>query len=311
MDELELFDPTPHIPGAAEIVESRADRDRLVDRVEVLDKVKAIRLLPDGLHVTTDLVADYYEVHPDAVEACVRDNRTEVEGNGYRVLTGDRLSAFKAECGYRSRAPRLGLFTRRALLNVGLLLRESEVAKQVRSLLLDVEADSSIAGFDVTTLDGVARLLEAAQRSLTIARSERQRADLAEVRADAAEDELRRMRAAGGLNLRVFRKTYFPDVPEKQFMTHLYSKNYLIDQRPVDEHGDRLRDDDGELIYGRQHRHPGHAGLRWLKLEGTGTHGGKRRAETRVRPHTELDFVARLEQDGLPKYDHPQIGAAS
>jgi hypothetical protein len=314
-DEPSLFpslDPAPSGAGpAGEIVESRATRDRLVSRVEVLDKVKALRLLPDGVHVTTDLVANYYEVDPDAVEACVRDNRTELESNGYQVLTGERLSAFKAECGYRSRTPRLGLFTRRTVLNVGMLLRESDVAKRVRSMLLDVEADSAVATFDVTSLDGVAQLLEAAQRSLAMARAERQRADNAEARAEVAEDELRKMRAAGGLILRTFRKTYFPDVGEKVFLAHLYRKDYLIDQRPCWDNGDRKRDSDGNLIYGKQHNHPGHAGLRWLKLEGTGEYGGKRRAETRVRPHSELDFVERLVQDGFPRYDHPQIGAAS
>lgn len=316
MTEPTLFpslEPVPSGAGpAGEIVESRTTRDRLVDRVEVLDKIKELRLLPDGVHVTTDLVANYYEVHPDAVEACVRDNRAELESNGYRNLRGAELSAFKAEAsGVSKYTSQLGLFTRRTVLNVGMLLRESDVAKRVRSMLLDVEEDTAVATFDVTSLDGVAQLLEAAQRSLTIARAERQRADNAEARAEVAEDELRKMRAAGGLILRTFRKTYFPDVGEKVFLAHLYRKDYLIDQRPCWDNGDRKRDSDGNLIYGKQHNHPGHAGLRWLKLEGTGEYGGKRRAETRVRPHTEVDFVERLVQDGLPRYDHPQIGGAA
>lgn len=142
-------------------------------------------------------------------------------------------------------------------------------------------------------------------------REERQRADLAEARAEVAEDTLRKMRAAGGLNLRTFRKTHFPDVGERVFLAHCYRKSYLIDQRPCWPDGERKRDSDGDLIYGPQHNHPGHAGLGWLKLEGTGEHGGKRRQETRVRPHTELGFVDRLVQDGLPRYDHPQIGGAA
>lgn len=164
---------------------------------------------------------------------------------------------------------------------------------------------------EVDLLDQLEAEARRTMRAIAGWRQEKKRAELAEARADVAEGELRKMRAAGGLTLRVFRKTYFPDVKENEFLAHCYRKNYLIDQRPCDENGDRLRDDDNELVYGKQHRHPGHAGLRWLKLEGKGVHGGKRRADTRVRPHTETDFVDRLVQDGLPRYDQLQIGQAS
>jgi phage antirepressor YoqD-like protein len=120
------------------LVESRVDRDRYGDRVDVLDKVKALGFLPDGLHLTTELVARYFNVHPDAIEACIRDNRCELEENGYRNLRGSELSALKAEALWVNKfTSQLGLFNRRAVVRVGLLLRDSPIARAVREAVQD------------------------------------------------------------------------------------------------------------------------------------------------------------------------------
>jgi restriction system protein len=52
---------------------------------------------------------------------------------------GQELTDMKSACGIRSRARSLALFDRRTLLNVAMLLRDSEVARQVRRYLLDTE----------------------------------------------------------------------------------------------------------------------------------------------------------------------------
>jgi hypothetical protein len=69
----------------------------------------------------------------------VVDHRTELEASGYQVLTGSELSSFKELSGIQSRTRSLALFSRRAVLNVAMLLRDSEVARQVRTYLLDME----------------------------------------------------------------------------------------------------------------------------------------------------------------------------
>ncbi|WP_229881597.1 hypothetical protein [Streptomyces alanosinicus] len=61
----------------------------------MLGRVKALSLLPDGMHVTTAMVAAYFSVAEQAIRALVHDHRTELETNGYRVLTGAELSDFK------------------------------------------------------------------------------------------------------------------------------------------------------------------------------------------------------------------------
>ncbi|MGV5030976.1 restriction endonuclease [Streptomyces sp. NRAIS4] len=111
----------------------------MLDRTHVLDRVKALSLLPDGMHVTTAMVAAYFEVTIKTLESVVEDHRSELEASGYLVLTGKRLALFKGASGIQSRSRALALFSRRAVLNVAMLLRDSEVARQVRVYLLDME----------------------------------------------------------------------------------------------------------------------------------------------------------------------------
>ncbi len=121
------------------LLESRALRESVSDRTEALDKIKALSVLPDGLHVTTQMVADYFEVGIEAVKSLVKDHREELQANGYRLLTGSALRSFKDLCGLSPQARSVGIFSRRAVLNVAMLLRDSIVARQVRSYLLDAE----------------------------------------------------------------------------------------------------------------------------------------------------------------------------
>ena len=121
------------------LLESKSLRAGVLERTDVLDRVKALSLLPDGMHVTTAMVAAYFQVRVKAIRSLVIDHRAELESNGYHVLTGSELSAFKALSRIQSRTASLALFSRRAVLNVAMLLRDSEVARQVRVYLLDME----------------------------------------------------------------------------------------------------------------------------------------------------------------------------
>jgi restriction system protein len=127
------------------LLESKSLRDSVAGRTEVLDKVKALSLLPDGTHVTTQMVANYFEVGLKTLESLVRDHRAELQDNGYRVLSGPELTSFKKVSSLDKHVGRhLALFTRRSVLNVAMLLRDSVVARQVRTHLLDLEHDSRL-----------------------------------------------------------------------------------------------------------------------------------------------------------------------
>jgi hypothetical protein len=127
------------IPNELVLIESRTARKQYGNRIDVLEKVRAVPLLPDDLHVTKEGVAAFFGVTLQTIDSLVFDNREELEANGYRVLTGPALTSFKEVSGMHSRARQLALFDRRTLLNVAMLLRDSEVARQVRRYLLDSE----------------------------------------------------------------------------------------------------------------------------------------------------------------------------
>ncbi|MFI7401483.1 restriction endonuclease [Streptomyces sp. NPDC049541] len=144
------------------LLESKSLRDSVLERTDVLDRVKALSLLPDGMHVTTAMVAAYFEVSRKAIESLVLDHREELVANGYRVLTGTELTSFKEVSGIQSRSRSLALYPRRAVLNVAMLLRDSEVARQVRVYLLDMEylartqpVDNSVHRGDVSLDDRI------------------------------------------------------------------------------------------------------------------------------------------------------------
>jgi hypothetical protein len=122
------------------LTESRIAREQYGNRIDVLEKVRAIPFLPDDLHVTKEGVAAFFDTTTQAIDSLVFDHRAELEANGYQVLRGTALASFKEVSGVGTRARQLALFNRRTLLNVAMLLRDSEVAREVRRYLLDSEA---------------------------------------------------------------------------------------------------------------------------------------------------------------------------
>ncbi|MFI8434277.1 hypothetical protein ACIGJO_11070 [Streptomyces sp. NPDC079020] len=139
------------MPTELALLESRALRVERMGRVDVLDKVKSLVMLPDGIHVRTEDVARYFEVSTASVRKLTDRHQQEFTENGMRLLHGselhtfhsDMMSLWTAERGesYPQAATRLRLYTRRTVLNIAMLLRDSDIARCVRTYLLDVEAD--------------------------------------------------------------------------------------------------------------------------------------------------------------------------
>jgi hypothetical protein len=128
------------------LVESRTAREQYINQLDILDKVKKLVLLPDDVHATVELWADYYEVDVDAVESHIRRNRDELESDGMKILKGKDLtkfvSAFETEASISKKARFLTLIPRRGGLRLGMLLRDSPIAKTVRTYLLDTEQEN-------------------------------------------------------------------------------------------------------------------------------------------------------------------------
>ncbi|MFD3822196.1 hypothetical protein [Streptomyces sp. NPDC058625] len=63
-------------------LESRTPRSGVLERTDVLDRVKDLSLLPDGMHVTTAMVAAYFEVAGTVVNNLLSRHRHELQSNG-------------------------------------------------------------------------------------------------------------------------------------------------------------------------------------------------------------------------------------
>lgn len=136
------------MPSEVALVESRAMRVAHAGQVEALDKVKALTLLPDSIHVSTEGVARYFEVSTAVIRQLTSRHREELVESGMRVLRGSDLRDYQSdnmslssEAGgsYPQRRSSLTVFSRRTVLNVAMLLRDSDIARRVRTYLLDAE----------------------------------------------------------------------------------------------------------------------------------------------------------------------------
>ena len=127
-------------------------RKENLNHIEVLDQVGTLLSLPNTEFYTTEMVAEYYKVEISTIKSCVFDNKEELESNGYNVLEGEELSSLKKLCQIKSRARSLSLFTKRTVLNVGMLLKVSEVAKEIRSRILDIVHDSEKGEGNIDTV---------------------------------------------------------------------------------------------------------------------------------------------------------------
>lgn len=144
------------------LIDDKKLRERFAGRIDVLDKVKTILLLPRLNMMTVKQIADYYEVDSDAIQKCYRRNIEEIKMDGvgkmslndlYEVLGQDVQVENMGRAGKEFHlsddvvlhVSNFGilLFPKRAVLRIGMLLRDSEVAKEVRTQLLNIEENST------------------------------------------------------------------------------------------------------------------------------------------------------------------------
>lgn len=269
--------------------EARPHRDALADRTDALDRVKALRLLPGDTYATTDLVAGYYGVDKYAIEKVTQRNRAELNSDGYCVLRGSELTDILSITSLDQRVSALAVFPRRAILRVGMLLRDSAVARAVRDALLDIERSTRLP-LDVNGIDRemLARWVIEAEQARKVAEAEL--AD-AQFRALAGATFKTAVEGGEGTVLTVFHKTHFSGVRHTDFFEALYTRGLLIDQR----HGRGWDAKNRRWIPGREHRHPTAAGKAYFKLAPHLDRDGVERAKTVVRPgRPALDLITLL-----------------
>ena len=141
------------------IMDYRQVREEYIDRVDVLDKVKNLLVIPAMECMTMKQVADYYEVSIEAIKGTYKYHKEEFVTDGaikhsisdiknsigvkYPNLKMDNIKGgmiIEIDENTKIVVPNVGviLFPKRAILRVGMLLRDSTIAKEVRTQLLNI-----------------------------------------------------------------------------------------------------------------------------------------------------------------------------
>ena len=132
---------------AKDLTTSVISRQNVLNNPVALPRIQeALEIKPlefEGRYVLTkQMVADYYGVDIRTISRYIENHQEELEQNGYFICKGKRLKDLKLRYGKDIDVPTkttfLGLFDFRSFLNIGMLLTESEKAKQVRNLMLDI-----------------------------------------------------------------------------------------------------------------------------------------------------------------------------
>lgn len=140
-----------------QFISDRELRDKYVNRFEVLEKVKDLLLLPEVEMMSINQVADYYEVSPEWIKELYGSHREEIDSDGTTIIPRNYYDGSKLEPTSIKRKQTsvtytfdngqiitinnrgLKAFSKRAVLRIGMMLQQSNVAMRVRTALLDIE----------------------------------------------------------------------------------------------------------------------------------------------------------------------------
>jgi len=140
-----------------DLTTSAVDRQNVLNNPYALSEIEravGIQGIPfEGKTVVLkEQIAAFFEVTLRTVENYQERHADELSRNGYEVLKGERLRKLKSaiqdldvpetDFGNISKTPQLGVFDFRAFLNLAMLVSESERAKLMRQVILDVVIDT-------------------------------------------------------------------------------------------------------------------------------------------------------------------------
>ena len=154
-----------------QFIDDRKLRDNNVEHYEVLEKVKKLLLILNTDFMTITQVAEYYStysndeqikdnivtsdgirklysLHQDEFDSdgvCIKSYKDFLIGNQFTLENLKEKIRLIHSSGMTLEIPNRGIriFPRRAVLRIGMLLRDSIVAKEVRNQLLNIEEKTS------------------------------------------------------------------------------------------------------------------------------------------------------------------------
>lgn len=138
---------------AKDLTSSRLDRQNILNNEIAIEEIQTKAgiegvLWCDKVYVTREITAKFFEVDIRTVSRYVEQNNEELTQNGYEVLKGKRLKEFIEsaknsgnDINVPTKTTVLGVFDFRAFLNLAMLMSESDKARALRQLMLDIVID--------------------------------------------------------------------------------------------------------------------------------------------------------------------------
>lgn len=142
--------------GTKDLTTSAVDRQNILNNPYALQEVEraaGVQGIPfEGKTVVLkEQVASFFEVTVRTVDNYIERHADELQRNGYEVLRGARLKTLKQtllagdfghETDFVTKTTVLAVFDFRAFLNLAMLVSESDRAKLLRQVILDVVIDT-------------------------------------------------------------------------------------------------------------------------------------------------------------------------
>lgn len=136
-----------------DLTTSKLDRQNILNNELALNEIKP-RCGIDGimwndtLYITKEMTASYFNVDIRTISRYLEQYNDELTQNGYTVLRGNKLKSFLTaarnsgrDINVPTKTTVLGVFDFRSFLNMAMLLSESETARALRQLMLDIVID--------------------------------------------------------------------------------------------------------------------------------------------------------------------------
>ncbi len=138
---------------AKDLTTSRIDRQNILNNEIAVEEIQSKSgvegVLWNGkVFVTREMTANFFEVDIRTISRYIEQNNDELVSNGYEVLKGKKLKSFVEtaklsgkDINVPTKTTVLGVFDFRAFLNLAMLISESDRARALRQLMLDIVID--------------------------------------------------------------------------------------------------------------------------------------------------------------------------
>jgi len=146
---------TGMIKGKKDLTVSQVDRQNILNNPYALQEIeKAVQIsgipFEEKTVVTKEQIAAFFDVTERTIDNYIEKYGEELRQNGYEVLRGKRLKDLKLEIiagganetDFVTKTTVLGVFDFRAFLNLSMLMMESERARLLRKMILDIVIDT-------------------------------------------------------------------------------------------------------------------------------------------------------------------------